>query len=596
MFDIVKSCLYLFSILFLTLSIFWVKKNDRKLNAVSYFLISVWTVMCYQLSVAVLVDTLHIGVSIVSVGIMNYALALGCTFYTIYKRERQKYEIHIFDILVLLVLAGIAVFWGGSQFGWKFDCFNYQSSVDCSRHLMFAREVAVKHELTFNMPFMAVNTGLFFEAMYAFIVPYKDIHLILMTDVIMLFFAGAMFWTLVRYKLNTKLLLVMGGAASVFYMMVYPLNNMVFGTSYLGAGMTLSVVIFSLISRYESGEIKKYYFGITLVVALYSLLKTYNLFFPIVLISVIVYFGVKNIPRRFEKTLKFVPYILTGLFLACQIAICIIFRFFYTKIPPLSVLGEWGYMYCSLFGDFVFLFPFILYRIVNCYKTKKWSFDFIMGMFMIAYIGAFLYACYLGKVSPYYYYKNYYLFWAIAFYMMIEVVCSCSKERLEFIVTYCIGIFGLWLFVFTGIEAAFEEKSEINGQTLNYELNGRSLFRLYSWNFERAKEEAIPIPMNDDLESFYYKVADITLAEGEQIKCLNSIYYGYYEYFALGYQWEDPDKSLSTQDALNQAVDQYKYACVIYYNCYDLMPETAEQLKNYEVVFENNAGCIYRLN
>lgn len=26
---------------------------------------------------------------------------------------------------------------------------------------MFAREVAVKHELTFNMPFMAVNTGLF---------------------------------------------------------------------------------------------------------------------------------------------------------------------------------------------------------------------------------------------------------------------------------------------------------------------------------------------------------------------------------------------------------------------------------------------------
>ena len=122
------------------------------------------------------------------------------------------------------------------------------------------------------------------------------------------------------------------------------------------------------------------------------------------------------------------------------------------------------------------------------------------------------------------------------------------------------------------------------------------LFRLYSWNFERAKEEAIPIPMNDDLENFYYKVADITLTEGEQIKCLNSIYFGYYEYFALGYQWEDPDKSLSTQDALNQAVDQYKYACVIYYNCYDLMPETAEQLKNYEVVFENNAGCIYRLN
>lgn len=596
MFDIVKSCLYLFSILFATLSVFFIKKNDRKLNAVNYFLISTWTVMCYQLLVAVCVDMLGVGVSIVSVGIMNYALAFGCTAYTIRKKKKQKYEIHIVDFIVLLLLAGIAVFWGGNQFGWNFDYFNYQSSVDCSRHLMFAREVAVKHELTFNMPFMAVNTGLFFEAMYAFIVPYKDIHLILLTDVIMLFFAGEMFWVLVREKLNTRFLLVIGGGASVFYMMGYPLNNMVFGTSYLGAGMTLSIFIFILISRYESGEIKKYYFLATIAIALLSLLKAYNLFFPIVLVSVIVFYSVRNIPQKFARMQKYVPYILTGLFLACQISICIIFKYFPIEASPLKVLSEWGYMYCNFFGDFVFLIPFIVYRIYSCYKTKKWSFDFIMGMFMISYIVAFLYACYLGRVSPYYYYKNYYLFWAIAFYMMLEVVCSCSKEKLEFIVAYYTAVLGLWIFVFAGIESVFEEKSEINGQTLNYELNGRLLFRLYSWNFERAKVDAIPIPMNDDLENFYYKVADISLAEGEQIKCLNSIYFGYYEYFALGYQWEDPDKSLNTQDALNQALEQYKYACVIYYNCYDLMPETAEQLKNYEVVFENSAGCIYKLN
>lgn len=134
------------------------------------------------------------------------------------------------------------------------------------------------------------------------------------------------------------------------------------------------------------------------------------------------------------------------------------FKFLPFGRSKVESLGMPGYMYCSLFGDFIFLLPILLYRIYRCYKTKTWTFDFIMGMFMISYVMAFLYACYLGQVSPYYYYKNYYLFWAVAFYMVMQTVSTIEKERLDGITVYFLSILALWVFTFGGIESVIEEK------------------------------------------------------------------------------------------------------------------------------------------
>lgn len=218
---------------------------------------------------------------------------------------------------------------------------------------------------------------------------------------------------------------------------------------------------------------------------------------------------------------------------------------------------------------------------------------------MISYIMAFLYACYLGRVSPYYYYKNYYLLWVIAFYMVMETVSTIEKERLDGIIVYFLSILALWVFTFGGIESMIEEKSEINGQQINYELHGRALFRLYSWNYDFGRKEKVPIPMSDDIVELYHKVADISIDEGEQIQCLNCSYYGYYEYYALAYQWEIQDryeKDYSSWDMLNKILnDDDKYICVIYESCKEIEPETQEYLNTYDKIFENAAGCIYQI-
>ena len=219
---------------------------------------------------------------------------------------------------------------------------------------------------------------------------------------------------------------------------------------------------------------------------------------------------------------------------------------------------------------------------------------------MISYVMAFLYACYLGQVSPYYYYKNYYLFWAVAFYMVMQTVSAIEKERLDGITVYFLTILALWVFTFGGIESVIEEKSDVNGQQINYELHGRSLFRLYSWNYDFGRKEAVPIPMSDDIIELYHKVADISISEGEQIQCLNCILFGYFEYYALAYQDEllgYEEKQYGSQYMLDKVLnDGDKYTCVIYETCKEIEPETQGYLDTYEKIYENAAGCIYKIH
>lgn len=595
-----KSILYLVSILVTTCTIFLTKKRSEKLNGVSYYFISILFFLCYQVFVRITVNKIGISGSIVTMSIMNYVLSLYC-IYLIIKKGIQKYYVEVFDIILMFIIAGIAIYLGGRQFGWHFDYFNYQSSTDCSRHLLFARAIAKdSYTISTVMPFMAINTGLFLEAIYAFIKPYEDVQIFIITDIIMIFFHGNIFFALIRNKLDkNKLLLIIGGAASVFYMMGYPLNNMVFGTSYLGAGMLVSILIFILIDRYENKEIGTKFFLVSIALALVGLLESYQLFFPIVLVGVIVYYINKNIISRNASLQKYTAWILSGLFLACALVIGLYFKFLPLGESITGLLSMAGYMYCSLFGDFIFLLPILVYRIYRCYKTKTWTFDFIMGMFMISYIIAFLYACYLGRVSPYYYYKNYYLFWVVAFYMVMQTASAMEKERLDGIVVYFLSILVLWVFTFGGIESFIEEKSDINGQQINYELHGRALFRLYSWNYDKGRKEVTPIQMSDDIIELYHKVADISISEGEQIQCLNCILFGYFEYYALAYQWElisYDEKQYGSQYMLDKVLnDGDKYTCVIYETCKEIEPETQEYLDTYEKIYENAAGCIYKI-
>lgn len=578
------SIVYLISIPITTMGILMIKKSKKELNLIVYFIISVLLTMCYQVAGADFVDKLGIEPSIYSIGILNYSLFV-LLYYISKKRGIQKYQINISDVAAMITIAIVVFLSGRRQFGKDFSDFAYQSSCDCSRHLLFARQFAVNHEIV-SIPFMAINTGLVIQSLYAFMEPYYDVLVMPITDAIMLFIAGATMWALIREKLYNKNLIFVGMIGTIFYLTGYPLNNMVFGTSYLGAGMTISLLIFTLICKYNDKEIGKYIFSITICLSFWALLRAYPLFFPIILVAVLVYYIIQYVLSDMPHLQKYLPYILIYLALLCGISIYLIFILVPYETNFIQILTMEGYIYKNLYGDFVFFFPFVLYRGYICYKEKNWHFDFIMIIFMICYLITLLYVNYIGRISSYYYYKNNYLLWGVLFYVLFEVLGILSKRAVQIITVY----------FFTVLVIVFWKFSSSDEKIVDTELKNRFLYNIYTWNYEHQGMETIPVPMDEDDENFYLEIAKITVKEGIQIPCINYTIYGDYEYYALGYQWEDfLFKWMDTKNALDRAAeDNYKYISIIYRHCKEIPKQVWEELSGYTKVYENKAGCIYQ--
>lgn len=594
--EIIISVLYLLSVVSGICGIYFVEKKQEPLNGICSFFISIVIFMCYQASIGFWLHLCGWEVSDVTVGIADYLLAGGC-FIGIRKRKSvQKYQFPVSDFIVLGILAVIAVNAGVHQFGDNLMLPNYET-VDYARHIGYARMAAVNHEIPNERPFMAINSGLLFEALEIFVEPYMDYRMFIITDIFMLFLAGAMFWALIRKYLNDRFLFCAGIAAVLFYMMGYPLNNMVCGTSYLGAGATVSILIFILMDNFV---MKEKYFILSLIVSLIGLLTAYTIFFPIVAVGVLVYLALVYLQDKniFGKTTALL--LLIFLCAACFASVCIIFRH-----APEGIAGikEEGYMYRNLFGDYIFLLPFVLYRVYKCLKTKEISFDFTICLFLIAYIFSFLYAVCIGQVSTYYFYKIYYLFGIVPFWMLVIDIAVCDKERREAVSAYGVSVLLLFAFIFSGLNEHLEMKStESVGMNLNGNSQASRTFQIYTWNLERGKISNMHVSL-ESVELFR-KVAELNRDPNKAVPYIGP--YNIWEefnYFALAYQWEDVIREHNyqeTDDFIEWAQSDAEYICRIYKEGMNQNPESPcldEKLEEYlgslPVVYENEAGRIY---
>ncbi|MDE7321728.1 MAG: hypothetical protein K2N73_03185 [Lachnospiraceae bacterium] len=596
--QMISSFVYLLSIVLAVGGIFLVKKKPEPLNGVCYFFMSIVIFMCYQASAGFVLHLCGLGVSDITVGTANYLLAAGCLGGSIKKKTIQKYDFLISDLIVLIILAVAAVGAGIHQFGSSLMLPNYET-VDYARHITFARAVAVNHEVTTDRCFMAVNSGLIFEALEPFMKPYMDYRIFIFTDVFMLFLSGVMFWVLIRKYLSDRFLFLTGAAVTLFYMMGYPLNNMVCGTSYLGAGITVSVLIFILADNYS---MKEKYFVLSLIIALIGLLTAYTIFFPIVAVCVVLYLALVHMCDKNILDKRAAMFLLLFLCTACLVSICVIFK----RSPEgiVSIKAE-GYMYRNLLGDYIFLLPFVLYRIFKCLNRKEIPFDFAICLFLTAYIASFLYAVCIGQVSTYYFFKIYYLFWIVPFWMLMIDIAYCDKEKRELIAVYCASVLSLFVFVFSGLNTRLENRSKSEtGYSLNDNGSVSNIFRIYAWNFERGKISNMHISYAS-IELFE-KAAELNRDPNRVVPYIGP--YNIWEefnYFALAYQWEDAIREHSYQDGrsfIEWAQADSDYICRVYKEGTNQNPESPcldEELEKYldslSVVYQNEAGVIYSI-
>lgn len=299
----------------------------------------------------------------------------------------------------------------------------------------------------------------------------------IVTEILLFAFSGATFYTLLSVECNTlnvfcRTILVF------FYMIGYPLNNMLFGFSYLGLGVTVFCGLLVICNSIKhSPSVIKY---AVLSLFLFELITSYSLFVPPIYFGVfacLIFFGIKNKEGMQKVAITIVAVfaipVILGFFIVYQ-------GYFGTdeQTVDLAIAAEGG-IYRGLFASFVFIAPLSIFGAIAKTRNNSLSYiDFVSGFF-VAFTLALLPLCLIEKVSSYYFYKLYYVLWLIFFTYCGLGIQFLQKKSMGMLLSYAATWLVVFLLAFSGIDTRVSEKNP----RLDPTPESFNFFPLYTFNF-----------------------------------------------------------------------------------------------------------------
>lgn len=573
---------YFFSIIIWITGFYRIKKSDTSLNGYTFVFISVITFMCYQALVAFVLKFTPIILNNVVFAICNFMSGIMLWRMIIKKKMRQVYLYSKWDIIAifLFVIATLSV--ASIQFGSEFNLYNYQCIWDSSVHLQFAKDFAKSHEFP-GLYFMALNMGLWLQSIWAF-VPYNTgCQIFIFSDICILLLCMCLFWHLIRYNIDNKFSYILGIIFSVLYTLGYPLNSMMYGTSCLSAGNDVVIFILIIIALFDKDKIYNSFFVCLLICGCVGLFSSYSLFIP-VMFGAIFFYLIMYYYREGKISQKVLLRGLIIMVLLGAVIIVLFQNYFWNAVSGLRAEGQ---IYRNLAVNFVFFVPFIIMAI----KKKKYnSFSMIMFFLTIIYILVCMACVFAGKISGYYYFKNYYLLWLLCFYISFVTISEAIINN-SFISSYLIGWGVLLIIGMSNIGIAFDNYTNDMYGSVFGEAHISKLFDLYKFNFDSMRYR----PVDDGTRELFLKVAEMN-------KTIDgSVYFvGVYQY-ALEKQFSaianQPDiyyfDITTPEEYIKRIQDTSEYVCVVdpEYAYWDI----TNYLSTLEVVYQNDRGYIAKV-
>ena len=583
--------IYLIGLIALCVGIFLIRKSNEEQNAVIYL---IFTAVFFMI-----IQSVEAGIIILIPFISINAFTFGCLhilesavlWYLIFcRKKRQKYFFHLIDVTALLTLIVFVIIAAVRQFGTGLNDFNFELS-DSARHYMYARNVA-DHGRLVSAYFAALNSGLIMNALHGIIRSFSFYRIFILFETGILFLNGAMFWVLIRRQLKDRVSSVIGIVLAVAYMMGYPWNTMVFGTAYLSTGiLCVAAILFLMEIYFYNVFCSNKGVAVLLAVSCYALLRSYSLFVPpvlacIVLLAAFKYVKANGIPLR--KVLK-----IGGGLLSFCVLIGIAFLYFWlvrgVLDKSLDALSWWGYIYGTPYADFLFAVPFCIFWFIKSVKTKTFNTEGMILLVFLSYVFVFLLGNYFGKVSAYYYYKNYYILWLAVFLVMSRAIISMKKEE-AFLHSYALAG-GLLFLVYIG---SAEKKLP---QDYNLDLTAPSqgqaaadYFGLYDFNIVYGHRDTISKPMKD----LYMKAAKLSEESGGFIPYIGEYAESEWTYFALAGAEHQNVLDGKNYEAAVEELQKYPY--ILSVECEEPMRNVSKFLNTLPVEYENEAGKIYKVD
>ena len=374
---------------------------------------------------------------------------------------------------------------------------------------------------------------------------------------------------------------------SILCLLGYPLNNTVFGFSYLGAGVTYCFAFMAVVNLVCRSRLRKTEIGIgigILSLFFYSTLISYNLFIPV---EVIFLFGLFLLFLRSKG-------------FSCRGILVVIVLAIFVGIAGVAAILEWGgvkglttdgYIYKDLFWSFMPIVPLTIYGVFQDIKKNNGIDSLFIFSIITCVIGS-LVLFLLGYFSSYYYYKFYYLFWVAAFYLGSKGFSELVQKKDLFAIIYSLFIVVLFVVTITGIDSKISNKYP----TLTPPSGSNSLFGVYTFNFNQMNKPAI----SDDEIELFRKGDEFSRITGEYIPMVGTNIDVYW-HEAITQVRNDDRKYYyywlyDCDDQQNELIDRLSSAQhLIVLNNQEISQPFGKYLSGKEIVFSNSAGSLYFL-
>lgn len=479
------SCFYLIAAFGLAVGFCIIEKGDKKLFAGTMIPVAFISLMGYQTFVAGIINLLHIKVNIITLGLFDLCAAVVLWFFIIAKKKRQKLIFEWQDFVVWSLIFVTIIMFAIKRYGGEL-VINY-NSIDASVHMKMARNVMDSQSVN-SMYYAALHNGILMEVLGAFVGTVNLYKVYVIGDILHLALAGLMFWGVVRRYTKDNFMRVFAIIATLMYMYGYPLNSTLFGFSYLGMGVTVIAYIIAVMDYYVTSEIDRRIAVVLLAFGCFGIFQSYVLFMPVVFFSVLICFLINQLR---EKKLFSLNTIWTGLGI---FLLATVLGLWYTYGGIFGFSGSSGGgggttvgsaikieggIYTNLYANFIFLIPLALTGFVCLIKDKKNKLILYLAPIDAVFVLALLTKALRRDVSAYYYYKNYYVLWLLAWVLAFVGVYYLEKNA-RLIAVFTLG---LWIFIgamqFKNIEQRIYDKNPL----LVPQRVSENLWHIYSFNY-----------------------------------------------------------------------------------------------------------------
>lgn len=426
----------IFSILVLGMTM--IRTSDEEVSFIKSVIVNIWTVISLGAALAFVMDLLSIPIMVRSMAAAYGICAVFVWGYLLKGRTKriQKFVFHwsdFFSIICCIMIWGYVFI---KVFG--FDFTIAYNNVDAGTHFKMANEILGTHRLN-RMYFAALYNSLVMELLQPFLIKETMYKAFIIADASLNLLNILMFYVLASEFVKSKFSKAVLPAIMIFYFFGWPVWSWIAGGFvYFGAGVT--AYIYGIYVLYQvdksNGKTAKIYYCVLTLLALFSIIECYLLFTPIFLLTVIGYALYENWDKL---TKKYLIYGIGCIVIISAIAFALIYwGYFHGKANAiLKFLKTDGGVHRELYKDFMFLLPVNAYICVVKYKEKRIDLLTISIILQFVVTALALVANVCGVMSDYYYFKLYYLGWALQF---VGVACAIEyfwNEKKQ-VVYFCI--------------------------------------------------------------------------------------------------------------------------------------------------------------